>query len=308
MRPFCFTDTNMAVSVSSAQHYLECGQCEEYPAKFVCKTCRGNLCKKCKTEHENRQITKNHVIYQLKIYKEEAIGQLNCADHYSKQLECFCCPCKKPVCTECIVWSHNGHAVQPLSIAYREIRDQLQKKKEEIENKLLPKYRELLQGEFLKKAVLSQQANEEQKQIETHTQNVIDIVKELGQKTVQDLRVMEEKGHREIDQSSTELQRKIHQLQTASQVLSESIDAEPGSFFSKSINCKMLEDFQPIPTLPNYHLHNFKPGPTSQMISNNFGRLPFLEKTGVKLRYHTFQLRCASYLLQLMNTYVSIYR
>lgn len=103
--------------------------------------------------------------------------------------------------------------------------------KEEIENKLLPKYRELLQGEFLKKAVLSQQANEEQKQIETHTQNVIDIVKELGQKTVQDLRVMEEKGHREIDQSSTELQRKIHQLQTASQVLSESIDAEPGSFF-----------------------------------------------------------------------------
>lgn len=223
----------MAVSVSSAQHYLECGQCEEYPAKFVCKTCRGNLCKKCKTEHENRQITKNHVIYQLKIYKEEAIGQLNCADHYSKQLECFCCPCKKPVCTECIVWSHNGHAVQPLSVAYREIRDQLQKKKEEIENKLLPKYRELLQGEFLKKAVLSQQANEEQKQIETHTQNVIDSVKELGQKTVQDLRVMEEKGHREIDQSSTELQRKIHQLQTASQVLSESIDAEPGSFFFK---------------------------------------------------------------------------
>ena len=119
---------------------------------------------------------------------------------------------------------------------------------------------------------------------------------------------MEEKGHREIDQSSTELQRKIHQLQTASQVLSESIDAEPGSFFSRSINCNMLEDFQPFPTLPNYHLHNFQPGPTSQMISNNFGRLPFLEKTGVKLRYHTFQLRCASYLLQLLNTYVSIYR
>ena len=110
------------------------------------------------------------VVFRSHIVKKMLERQQNKPDHHSK-VGMFLYPCKKPLCTECIVLSHNGHAFQRLSTAYRNIRDQLQKKKEEIQDKLLPKYRELLEGEFQKRAVLSQQANKKQKQIEEHTHN-----------------------------------------------------------------------------------------------------------------------------------------
>ena len=93
----------------------------------------------------------------------------------------------------------------------------------------------------------------------------MEMVKEYGQKIVQYLRAMVEKGHR-IDQSSSELKEKNYtnfkqQAECSLSLLTLSLEV----FFSKFINCNMLEDYQPFSILPNYHLHKFQPGPTSQI-------------------------------------------
>lgn len=48
----------MAKASTTAQHFLECEECEENPAKYFCKTCAGHLCESCKNIHERKKNNK----------------------------------------------------------------------------------------------------------------------------------------------------------------------------------------------------------------------------------------------------------
>lgn len=143
---------------TSAQHYLECENCEENPAMFLCKTCPGHLCENCRSEHEHKKITRNHNIISISSNNEDVVELLFCTDHTKKKLECYCNPCEKPVCTECIVQSHNGHAVKSLSVVYNKIKTNIQLKKDEIKKDLIPKYMKLLATEDDKRSSLTKEA------------------------------------------------------------------------------------------------------------------------------------------------------
>ena len=121
---------------------------------------------------------------------EELLDVLYCSEHGNKKMECFCCQYKEPICTECIVKSHNGHTVQALSEAYEEIKDDLQREKDEIENNLLPKYRELLNKENKKQTALSKRADDIELQIQAHTEKLLGSIKEISEKTVNHLRAL----------------------------------------------------------------------------------------------------------------------
>ena len=266
----------MAAYSSRAQHFVECDQCEENPAKFVCKTCPGNLCDKCKTEHENRKITKNHEITEFKTANKELIDFLYCSDHKTKKIECFCGPCKKPVCTDCIVLSHNGHAVKAISSAYKEIKEDMQIKKDEIDKKLLPKYRQLLENEAKKSSDLKKEADEIEKKILSYTQHIMETVKSLGEKAVQDLRIQERRGLQKINESSFELKNKLCILEQTTIQLSEHIEGKPGISFFTPLDRNFLEEFETCSNINIYKLHDFQPGSLSSMVKLNFGTLPDL--------------------------------
>lgn len=265
----------MATS-SRAQHFLECDQCEENPAQFVCKTCPGNLCEECKTEHKNKKITKNHEITEFRTDNEELINFLFCSDHKTKKLECFCGPCHMPVCTECIVLSHNGHVVKSFSTAYEEIKRDIQAKKEEVDKKLLPKYTELLENEAKKESNLKKQADEIEKMIRTYTQNIILSVKSVGEKAVKDLRIQEQRGLKKINESSSELQSKICRLKQTSTQLSENIKRQPRISLFRPLDTNMLDEFKTCSNIYNYELRDFQFGSLSSMVNSNFGSLPDL--------------------------------
>lgn len=122
----------MAKASASAQHYLECDECEENPAKFLCKTCEGHLCELRKIKHEKRKITRNHEILSLHSKNEDLLDLISCPKHTKKKLECYCTPCSEPVCTDCIMQSHNGHLVKPLAIVYKELKDYSKQKKKKL--------------------------------------------------------------------------------------------------------------------------------------------------------------------------------
>ena len=276
LRLFTHLTDIMAAYSSRAQHFVECDQCEENPAKFVCKTCPGNLCDKCKTEHENRKITKNHEITEFNTIDKELIDFLYCSDHKTKKIECFCGPCKKPVCTDCIVLSHNGHAMEAISSAYKEIKEDMQIKKDEIDKKLLPKYRQLLENEAKKSSDLKKEADKIENKILAYTQHIMETVKSLGERAVQDLRIQERRGLKKIDESSFELKNKLCILEQTSIQLSEHIEGKPGISFFKPLDRNFLEEFETRSNINIYNLHDFQPGSLSSMVESNFGTLPVL--------------------------------
>lgn len=184
----------MAKASTSAQHYLECDNCEENPAQFLCKVCAGYLCEPCKIKHKKKKITRNHVILPLTSQNEEMLDLLFCPDHTKKKLECFCDSCKEPVCTECIIRSHNGHSVKSMNTAYKEFKDYLKQKKATIENDLLPRHIELLTKENDGRSSFKKKIDAIQSEIDAHTQRVVEEVELVGKQTVASLRMTEKDG------------------------------------------------------------------------------------------------------------------
>lgn len=99
-------------------------------------------------------MSQNHEIVNLGAGNDKVVDLLFCAKHTNKKLECFCVQCNSPVCTDCIIQAHNSHFVRALSSVYKEIRDDLSIKKEEIDNIFLPKYREILAKDEAKRRAL----------------------------------------------------------------------------------------------------------------------------------------------------------
>ncbi|XP_078329967.1 E3 ubiquitin-protein ligase TRIM36-like isoform X1 [Crassostrea virginica] len=258
---------------SRAQHFVECDECEDDPAIFFCKTCPGNLCEKCKSQHKIRKITKNHEIKEFGTDNEELVDFLYCSDHKTKRIECYCDPCKKPVCTDCIVLFHNGHVVRTISSAYKEIKEEMQTQKDAIDQYFLPKYTWLLGREAEKRSELKKQANIIQKEIRAYTQNVIEMVKSIGEKTVQDLHDQEKNGLRQINETSDELRKKISKLKEIEENLSGQIKGNPGMQFFTPMNSNLLGEFETFPKTFNYKLHTFQVGRLPSLVAVNYGAL-----------------------------------
>ncbi|XP_065933831.1 E3 ubiquitin-protein ligase TRIM45-like [Magallana gigas] len=270
----------MAKKSTAAQHFLECDNCEEHPAKFLCKSCPGHLCENCKTEHEKKKMTRSHKIVSLISNNENMVDLLYCKDHTKKKLECYCNRCKEPVCTDCIIQSHNGHSVESLSTVYKRTTDQAREQIEKIDNILLPKYRELVSNETAKESALKRRAEEIKKKIEAHTESLVEMIKTIGTQTVEDLSKKEKDGLREIEQTTNNFKKQIDELQLMSRKISADIEAKPGISFFKLVERNNLERFEKSQPDIDYSLTDFQPGDIKLGIEDSFGIRPILQRSG----------------------------
>lgn len=275
----------MAKAPPSAQHYVECDNCEENPAKFLCKTCAGHLCEPCKNKHERKKITRDHDILPLNSRNEDMLDLFLCPNHAMKKIECYCIPCGEPVCTDCIIESHNGHSVKSLATVYKELKDCYKQKKENIDTVLLPSHRELLANEKKKRSLFREKADKLQEEIDAHTQNMVEKVKKIGQQTVVNLRKAEKEGLQKIDKFNGDLEDKINKLQFLSKQMSRNLEAKPQLSYFKSSDMDDLEGFQLLTYSPEYALTDFKPEHVN--IDNMFGESPVLD-TGTSQKVNVF--------------------
>lgn len=269
----------MAKAWISAQHYLECDNCEENPAQFICKTCAGHLCTPCKSEHEKKKITRNHEILSLTSNNEEMVDLLYCPKHAKKKLEWYCHRCREPVCTSCRKQYHKGHTVESLTTVYKKTKQ----RKEQIENVLLPRHKELLAKEKEKKSAFRKKADEIQEKIDAHTQSMIKMVKHIGQQTIVSLRQAEKEGLLEMDAFNDKLHEKIEKLQFMSKQIPSNLEAKLGISFFKSIHDNdHLERFQTLPSSEEYTLTDFEPKNIKK--EDMIGKTPVLHKNGSNQR------------------------
>lgn len=269
----------MATANVTAQHFVECDSCEENPANFLCKTCPGHLCDTCKTEHEKKRMSQNHEIVNLGAGNDKVVDLLFCAKHTNKKLECYCVQCNSPICTDCIIKSHNSHFVRALSSVYKEIRDDLSIKKEEIDNIFLPKYREILAKDEAKRLAMLLRFQEVAIQIDKHSENIVEVVKNTTKDTKKQLLNEQRKILKEIDDHQLNVKAKIKMLEQTSETLSSDLTTEPSISFFKYKDFNLLDRFQAYPIQTVFSISNFKPGCISERILKNFGKLPKVQRT-----------------------------
>lgn len=247
---------------TSAQHFVECDNCEKNPAKFHCQTCAGHLCQSCKSIHEGRKITRNHEIVSLISYTENMADRQHCTKHLNRKPECQCNRCR------------HDHSMS------EDHTDLSTKVKEEIQTKLMPTYQSLLYSETTKKQALTKNADEIELEIKHQTKHLIEMVEEASKQRIQHLRQEEQKGHRDIDNTMRQIEEHLSKLETMSEMTG------PSLLFSNPIIGNDLEMFRTFLTkLPQfeYILNGFRPGNSKENIKDIFGNWSNLRKNEVGL-------------------------
>lgn len=203
------------------------------------------------------------------------LDTLLCPKHAKKKLDGYCDRCREPVCTECIVQSHNGHSVKTLFTVYKDFIDDSKQKKEKIDTVILPRHREVLAKEREIRSAFREKADGNQKEIDAYTQRMVDLVKQFGKETGVSLRKAEEDGLKEMDKFKEHIEKKINELQSLSGHISANIEAKPQFSMFESINSIDLKNYQTLPDSVEFKLTDFEPQP--RRFENMFGEPPVLK-------------------------------
>lgn len=254
----------MAASPLPDQPNINCNSCKEALVKFRCKTCSAPFCERCTQVHK----TKSHDIESLASNCEDMLDNLFCLDHTKKKLECYCKVCERPVCTDCIVESHNGHGhnLEKLSTVYGKLVNYIRRQQHQIRNDLLPKYRDLSAYENAKRLELKNRTDEIEKKINCHIENVISMVNNIGTQTRGDLRMAEKEDLQKFNDFKNKLDGIITKLENHLVSMSAKINAKPTISFFEATKGIDFEEFQQLPTRPHYSIHEFHAGKINELI------------------------------------------
>ncbi|XP_062602026.1 E3 ubiquitin-protein ligase TRIM71-like [Saccostrea cucullata] len=267
-----------SASSSWAQHCLECDNCEVRAAQYLCKSCQGRLCKDCKLEHKQRRLTKDHVIVSLSADHGTKILYPYCPDHDENRLEYYCSVCKTPVCTMCMTDKHNGHTVREIEEVYKEIREVLQREREEIENIVLPAYNKQVSEEEDRKNNVSMRAREVENQIEAHAAAIIERVTNTKEKAIGSIREDESKVLKLIYESKEQLRRKTESLNLLHKELCEKLSSDPDMEYFTKEDTGHLEVLRHISPTYSYSIEDFHPGQIENIFNEKeFGSAPCFE-------------------------------
>lgn len=140
----------------------------------------------------------------------------------------------------------------------------------------------MLAKEIGKRSAFTMKADEIQKKIDAHTQDVAKMVKHIGEQTVENLRNAEKDGLREMDKFTDSIKEKINQLQLMSIQISEELEAKPDISFCTFSKCNELENFQSLPTPVDYTLTDFQPQDIDK--EKSLGKPPVLQRSQQKVK------------------------
>jgi sugar-specific transcriptional regulator TrmB len=182
-----------------------------------------------------------------------------------------------------MIETHNGHKVISLDTVYNKIKHELQNEKREIEEILLPKYKELLAKENATEANISKRTGEVQLQIEEHTEKLIDRfiskVAVVRDKRIQDLQRKGTEALHSVGKSKTEIERRIKTLNETKTQISNNLGAMPGITFFKATNGNILREMGQFPKSFEYKLSSFFPSDIERMTMDiNIGNVPEFSK------------------------------
>ncbi|XP_062581882.1 uncharacterized protein LOC134243659 [Saccostrea cucullata] len=163
-----------------------CELCENEPAQSFCRTCSGNLCDKCTTEHKSKKIFYRHDVVKMTLTRQiEKDGYEYCIEHPESKYELCCHECTTPVCTKCIAGLHNGHKVTDISSAYIEAKGKITSRVERMETSHYAKHREQLDDLDNILSDINKQTNDVEQAVLSRSKELADLVHGIEKEVLQ---------------------------------------------------------------------------------------------------------------------------
>ncbi|XP_078340721.1 uncharacterized protein LOC111107788 [Crassostrea virginica] len=242
----------------SAQDVARCDLCKTAIAQSYCDFCHVNLCKPCIGEHISDEYDKHKIVPILQ--RKSTLIFPKCGTHQNKTCKWQCKDCNINVCSHCIASSqHSVHKFLNLEELFTTSKKCIQNDREELNNKIIPTYEEIvnefemqiasLDGEYKKLTTAMSKQREE-----IHRE--VDIAFNQMEKEIGEIKV---KHHSILQKHLNE----IKQLQSLmQQTLNALNEMEESNEVSSAIRYSSKnEEFRKLPHKVNVSMSNFIPKP-----------------------------------------------
>nr|XP_022299235.1 LOW QUALITY PROTEIN: uncharacterized protein LOC111108041 [Crassostrea virginica] len=174
----------------SAQDVARCDLCKTAIAQSYCDFCHVNLCKPCIGEHISDDY-KKHAIVPIQQRKSTLIYP-KCQTHQNEDCKYQCKDCNISICFDCLASKHHNkeHEFVKLEEVYNTKKEHIQSDTEELENQILPAYKEI--------------ANELEMQIASLDGEYKKLTTEMSKQR--------EEMHREVDNAMEQMEKEIDEI------------------------------------------------------------------------------------------------
>ncbi|XP_062572585.1 E3 ubiquitin-protein ligase TRIM71-like [Saccostrea cucullata] len=196
------------MATAQGQDIICCKFCPN-PVEHHCNLCHMDLCPSCIPKHMDDN-SREHEVVGYTSRKKDTIVLPKCNAHEKKQCEMYCKDCKTPMCVQCLMDSHKKHEFTDIKIILQDHKQKLLSDTEELENTIVPKYRNISLGttaEFDK--VLSTIKEQEDKICKAVHEKSIQLTEEVSSRKKKAIRKnkesqsLAEKAEKEVNQIVT---------------------------------------------------------------------------------------------------------
>ncbi|XP_062587190.1 uncharacterized protein LOC134248830 [Saccostrea cucullata] len=129
------------MATSQGQDIICCQLCSN-PVEHHCNLCRVDLCLTCIPKHMPDK-SREHEIVGYASRKQDSFSLALCNTHKNNRCETYCLDCNIPICIQCLIGLHKKHEFTDINDILQEYKQQIIADTKELENTVLPKYRNI---------------------------------------------------------------------------------------------------------------------------------------------------------------------
>ncbi|XP_062590274.1 E3 ubiquitin-protein ligase TRIM9-like [Saccostrea cucullata] len=262
------------MTTAQGQDIIRCQLCS-YPVEHHCNLCHIDLCPSCIPKHMADK-SRKHEVVEYTSKKEHTFIIPSCLTHKKYQCETYCKDCKIPICLQCLMGSHKKHDFTDINAILQEHKQKLISDTEELENTIVPKYRNINQGttaEFDK--VLSAIKEQEHRICKAVQRKSTQLTEQVSSQKKEAIR-----KNKESQYSAQKAAKEINQI------VKENKDILKGNDVTAILNYQSRnKDFQKGPQLPSFSSPELLPGIIKEnQIAEMFGFLQTRDEQQKKQR------------------------
>ncbi|XP_061165668.1 E3 ubiquitin-protein ligase TRIM71-like [Saccostrea echinata] len=125
------------------QDVIRCELCPN-PVENHCNLCHVDLCLSCIPNHMGDK-SRKHEIVEYASRKKETVFLPTCSSHANNHCEAYCEDCETPICILRLMGLHKNHAFTHINESLQKEKQHIISDTEELENTILPNYRNVNQ-------------------------------------------------------------------------------------------------------------------------------------------------------------------
>ncbi|XP_062567717.1 uncharacterized protein LOC134229953 [Saccostrea cucullata] len=126
------------MATAQGQDIIRCELCFN-SVEHHCNLCHVDLCSTCIPNHMADKSRRHEIVEFL--YRKKGPVLPPCLSHKKNHCEMYCQDCKTPTCTQCVTSTHKKHDITEISEVLENLTRQIIADTKELENIIVPKYR-----------------------------------------------------------------------------------------------------------------------------------------------------------------------